>query len=777
MAFFACKKDIELLHETVPEIVTEECTDITESSAVLTCKLTNQGSASVEYGFYYSEAPNNTPTAKDKNIFRNNQSSKWFTYTLTGLKENTTYYVRAYARNRVGEAQGKIVHFTTLSKKMPTMGNSSVSNVTTNSATLSGNIVSAGTGTVKERGFCLSTTKTPTIADSCIAAGSGIGSFNYTLTELEDGVTFYVRAYATSEVGTAYGEVISFTTASEQLPIVTTLETSNITTNSATLNGNLKSEGSSAVTAKGFCYSTTTQTPTLLDNAITAIGSNLGSYSSSLTNLTEGTTYYIRAYATNGKGTAYGDVVSFKTESLPKVSMVFLDKIDVNSAQVSFNLTSQGSSPVTEMGFYYGSTPFTMPTYGSAEHKYSIGHSTDCLVFNMTGLAEGTSYYVCAYATNSSGTVYGVTRSFTTKTSSLPSVSTVSVSNVSYSSAIVNGLVTSDVGINIAERGVCWNTTGNPTVSNSKKNSGSGIGSFSVSISGLNEGTTYYARAYATNGTKTAYVYGNVISFTTGRNETSSVEVVDGAIQAAFSVSDTKKVYFSHGNLQYQASTGTWRFAEKQYDIIGNDNSNISSTYSGWIDLFGWGTSGYNGKSPYMTSKNNSNYGNGSNDIAGTNYDWGVYNKIFNGENQMGLWRTLTIDEWYYLINSRIDASNKYATATVNFVNGYVLLPDEWTLPTGIIFTNGKVGYSQNTFTASEWAKMEMNGAVFLPAAGCRYGTDVGNVSSEGFYWSSSSNPSIDYDARYIECANNYVNYYGIYRCYGQSVRLVKDVK
>lgn len=764
MAFFACKKDIELLHETVPEIVTEECTDITESSAVLTCKLTNQGSASVEYGFYYSEAPNNTPTTVDKTISLSTQSNKSFRYTLTGLKENTTYYVRAYARNRVGEAQGKIVQFTTLSKKLPTMGSTSVTNVTTNSATLSGNIASAGTGTVKERGFCLSTTKTPTIADSCIFVGLGIGSFNYTLTELEDGITFYVRAYATSEVGTAYGETMSFTTASEQLPIVVTKSVTEITPWYATLNGELESEGTSSVTEMGFCYSATTQTPTLLDEYVKVNGS---SFASVITTLSEGTTYYVRAYATNGKGTAYGDVVSFKTESLSKVSMVFLDKIDVNSAQVSFNLTSQGSSPVTEMGFYYGSTPFTMPTYGSAEHKYSIGHSTDCLVFNMTGLAEGTSYYVCAYATNSSGTVYGVTRSFTTKTSSLPSVSTVSVSNVSYSSAIVNGLVTSDVGINIAERGVCWNTTGNPTVSNSKKVSGSGIGSFSVSISGLNEGTTYYARAYATNGTKTAYVYGNVISFTTGRNETSSVEVVDGAIQAAFSVSDTKKVYFSQGNLQYQASSGTWRFAENQYDMIGNDNSNISSTYSGWIDLFGWGTSGYNGKSPYMTSTEEGDYGNGENDIAGTNYDWGVYNKISNGGNQTGLWRTLTSDEWSYLLNNAV-----IARAKVNGVNGMVLLPDNITLPSTVTFVSGM--WAENKYTVEQWSALESAGAVFLPASGIRYGSYVTSFS-HGYCWSSSLNGYAD-TPEYMFFTDGQAGSYYNERGYGCSVRLVRDI-
>ena len=148
-----------------------------------------------------------------------------------------------------------------------------------------------------------------------------------------------------------------------------------------------------------------------------------------------------------------------------------------------------------------------------------------------------------------------------------------------------------------------------------------------------------------------------------------------GALYGVFSVSPTKKVRFSQGNLQYRASTNTWRFAEHQYDMIGKANKNISSTYAGWIDLFGWGTSGYNGKFPYMTSTEPTNYGNGSSDITGTNYDWGVYNKISNGGNQAGFWRTLTYIEWNYLINSRINAKIKYGVACVNGVDGLIFCP------------------------------------------------------------------------------------------------------
>ena len=232
------------------------------------------------------------------------------------------------------------------------------------------------------------------------------------------------------------------------------------------------------------------------------------------------------------------------------------------------------------------------------------------------------------------------------------------------------------------------------------------------------------------------------------------VKKVNGAIQAAFSISATEKVYFSQGNLQYNAGSNIWRFAENQYDIIGDNNSNISSTYSGWIDLFGWGTSGWNSGAnayqPYSTSTNDEDYCSASNNLTGSyaNADWGVYNKISNGGNTAGQWRTLTYVEWNYLLSERTDASALKGSATVNGVTGMILLPDNWTTPSGITFTSGMNGFSNNTYTTSDWVKMEANGAVFLPAAGRRYGSEVNRVGSYGNYWSSSVGYD-DYDYVY----------------------------
>ncbi len=256
-----------------------------------------------------------------------------------------------------------------------------------------------------------------------------------------------------------------------------------------------------------------------------------------------------------------------------------------------------------------------------------------------------------------------------------------------------------------------------------------------------------------------------------------------GAINARFTVADGKTVVFAQGNLQYQASSGQWRFAANQYDVVGIDNVGIDTTYSGWIDLFGWGTSGFNGCMPYMTDDTNSHYGDSLAlaDIAGTQYDWGVNNAIYNGGNRVGQWRTLTVQEWEYLLKSRKSASVKKGLATITDLGtpegeqyGLVLLPDTWVLPSGCAFYYGyDMGYATNVYTVAEWNDMQQAGAVFLPAAGYREGCKVDLVNYYGGYWSSSVYTE---DASYeIYMDGTEFRLYTAARSNGQSVRLVTD--
>lgn len=218
-----------------------------------------------------------------------------------------------------------------------------------------------------------------------------------------------------------------------------------------------------------------------------------------------------------------------------------------------------------------------------------------------------------------------------------------------------------------------------------------------------------------------------------GGNEDNE-QPTEGSLTGLFSVGNGKTVCFSKGNLQYQATTDTWRFAEQQYDCIGASNSNISLFYQGWVDLFGWGTSGYNDIYPWLT-----NYDMEPVSITGTKYDWGLNNAIANGGNKAGLWRVLTIDEWGYMVNSR--SGSRFAKATVNNVRGLLLLPDGWS--TAIYNLNAindaAGGYESNHISAADWSNLlEANGVVFLPCAGIREGTTVNYVNGFGRYWSST---------------------------------------
>lgn len=251
-------------------------------------------------------------------------------------------------------------------------------------------------------------------------------------------------------------------------------------------------------------------------------------------------------------------------------------------------------------------------------------------------------------------------------------------------------------------------------------------------------------------------------------NGSNTQQIMVGSLSGLFSIGNGKQVRFSKGNLQYQASKDTWRFAEKQYDCIGQGNTNISLFYQGWVDLFGWGTSGYNDIKPWL-----SDYNMDALSITGTKYDWGLNNAISNGGNRAGLWHLLTIEQWEHLVNGR--PGSRFAKATVADVRGLMLLPDNWNDSTFILNAVNltDASFESNLVNATDWAnKLEANGVVFLPCAGLREGTKVNYVNGFGRYWSST----------YIEKARSLFFLQGDVRPEGAdyqtgfAVRLVTDV-
>lgn len=271
---------------------------------------------------------------------------------------------------------------------------------------------------------------------------------------------------------------------------------------------------------------------------------------------------------------------------------------------------------------------------------------------------------------------------------------------------------------------------------------------------------------------------------------------IEGLLNGTFSINEQVQVGFSKGNLQYQASTNTWRFAEEQTDYIGAANSSISSTNSGWIDLFGWGTSGFNHGAvcyqPWSTNQNNANYyayGNGTNNLFNQTgqADWG-YNAISNGGNQTGQWRTLTMENWYYLLYTRSTPSGiRYTYATIDSVKGLILFPDDWN---NSIYTFSSsywdfdTWFEANTITLSDWKDViEPAGAVFLPAASYRTGTTYYDYEYGNYWTSSTSSNGAEYAASmgfesWFDPFMFYPwDYYGSNKSNGLSVRLAKTVQ
>ncbi len=222
---------------------------------------------------------------------------------------------------------------------------------------------------VTARGVCWSTKPNPTINDNKTSDGSGTGSFTSNLINLTENTTYYVRAYATNEKGTSYGEEKSFKTLEITLPAVATSNITNIKVSSATCGGNVTSDGNGTVTARGVCWSTSPN-PTINDNK-TSDGSGTGSFTSNLINLTENTTYYVRAYATNEKGTSYGEEKSFKTLEKPVNQTIMVNGVSFTMIAVEGGTFQMGAT--SEQGSDAGSNEY--PVHSVTLSDYYIGET------------------------------------------------------------------------------------------------------------------------------------------------------------------------------------------------------------------------------------------------------------------------------------------------------------------------------------------------------------------------------------------------------------------
>ena len=519
-----------------PTVRTYDEPTVRGNYAVVTAEVTDAGTSAVpSRGFCWSST-NSTPMlgACDGQTEMPLTESNVFAGEINKLKEGTVYHIRAYATNGKGTGYGNAVTITTTSVTLPEV-TITTPTFTTKTADLSAAIASNGGGTITEQGFCWSASvhNPQTGTEGCEHKAIEGDDFKYMLEELTPGTTYYVTAYAVNEKGTGYSNVKEFKTMELTVPRLDALVISTPKTDGASVNCTLLSNGNGTVTERGFCWSTSVQNPRLDMQGCEKIQMTGTEFLHEFTGLNPGTPYYVTAYATNEAGTGYSQAGSFTTVTIsePTLDIPYISAINTTSAYVRSSIINDNNSPVTGKGFCYSTTN---PNPTTSDKVISVEGND--FTQQLLGLNHGTLYYIRAFATNSVGTGYSSSESFTTTQITAPGLYSTNVSGVTINSAVLTATIYSAGNGTISRKGFCWSTeTSQPDMDkNTHQDIEGNVTALNHTLTGLTPGKTYYVRAYAVN--EAGVTYNSHAQFTTdavNKPTFGNISVTDVAITTA----------------------------------------------------------------------------------------------------------------------------------------------------------------------------------------------------------------------------------------------------
>ena len=498
----------------MPAVTSAVVSAITSTTAKFSSSVKSHGGETVtEVGFYYSTEPSVDP----ETALKVNQpySQDAFSIDVEKLDVYTKYYVMAYATNSAGTTYSDVATFTTDSS-YPTVQTVGATDINSQGATLSGSVLSDNGASITERGFVyMQGTGTPTTDSYKLKVSGKTGEYTGSLSGLEPNKKYSFRAYAVNSKGTAYGEVMSFLTVTG-LPKVSAVDVSKIASTSATLTADVTDHGGETVSEVGFYYSLDPAVDVETSVKVTRNYAG-GAFSTSLTDLSVFTTYYVKAYAVNSAGVAYSSVVSFKTlADVPVVQTLGSAEVGSDGATLSGTVLTDNGASITERGFVWMQGDGTTTTSNS---KLKASGTTGDFTATLSGLDPNKKYSFRAYAINSVGTAYGAVMTFST-IADLPSLSATKVSNLNTTSATFTSSVISHGGETVSEVGFYYSKSEDVSVATAFKVTESySSDTFVIDVGDLEIGTQYYVRAYAKNSAGEAL--NPIVSFKTVSTEPS----------------------------------------------------------------------------------------------------------------------------------------------------------------------------------------------------------------------------------------------------------------
>ena len=683
-----------------------------------------------------------------------------------------------------------------------TLTTTAATSVTNMTAVSGGNITSDGGTPVTARGICWSTSPNPTVTNSTTSNGAGTGIFSSNISDLLGSTTYYVRAYAINTTGVSYGNQITFTTPVPTPPSLTTTAASSITSVSVETGGTILNNGGAPITARGVVWDTLTNPLITKNKSINGSINNI--FLDTIRGLAGSSVYYVRSYATNSAGTAYGNEVSFTTLTpvVPTVTINPIDLITNVSARSGGAITSDGGAAILNKGVVWST--FVNPTISNSKTTDSSGLAP--FISQLTGLLGDSVYYVRAYATNATGTGYSSQLNFTAAAAVLATVVTKPVTAITSTSATSGGTITLTGGAPHSEKGVVYGTATNPTISNTKLIDNTVGLDWVSNITGLTGNTKYYVRAYATNVIGTAY--GVLDSFTTSPIIPTLTTTIITAVTQISSVSGGN--ISSDGGSAITARGIVW--SKTVNPVLGTPSTstdggittgaftsnitNISSGITYYVRAYATNAVGtaYGSQQiftslPIIDSSNNQ-----YTTININGLEWFRENlktsKYANGvviENvpTAGDWGLRTTGAWVYYdndVNNDIIYGKLYNWYAVSDVRGLcptgsrVATDADWTSLTALYGNDAAAGNELKVTTLWKIPNSNTNLSGFgaVPGGG-RGGLNFGDLNNKGFWWTSTPFDASSSYVRRLEFDLDTVTRFAENDKFGFSVRCVKD--